>query len=74
MDKDKTKIADLPPLQIAIKVSPKRAVSLYGLQRMPITLYAGQWLSILTGDTRDKLLEFIAAHKEELAWKEGQEP
>ena len=31
------------PQRLTAKVSPKGAVSLYGLQRFPVTLYANQW-------------------------------
>ena len=29
------------------KVSPKGAISVYGLQRMPVTLYVEQWTRLL---------------------------
>ncbi|RMF87619.1 MAG: hypothetical protein D6741_20330, partial [Planctomycetota bacterium] len=37
--------ASPPPLYC--KVSQKGAVSVYGLQRMPVTLYADQWERLL---------------------------
>lgn len=39
------------------KVSAKGAVSVYGLQRMPVTLYAEQWERLLSFG--DSLREFI---------------
>ena len=39
----KAKAANTPRL----KVSQKGAISVYGLQRMPVTLYAGQWERII---------------------------
>ena len=64
-----------PPLQLTLKVSPKRCVSVYGLQRMPITLYAGQWLNLLSEESRSAIIQFIHDHKDELAWKdEGEKP
>lgn len=39
------------------KVSQKGAVSVYGLQRMPVTLYAEQWERLL--DFGDHVREFI---------------
>jgi hypothetical protein len=40
------------------KVSPKGALSVYGLQRMPVTLYAEQWERLLAfGDTISAFLK-----------------
>ena len=39
----KAKVKNTPRL----KVSQKGAISVYGLQRMPVTLYAGQWERII---------------------------
>lgn len=50
------------------KVSPKGAVSLYGLQRMPVTLYAEQWERLL--EFSEELRKFIAEHAPELKRKE----
>lgn len=45
------------------KVSPKQAVSVYGLQRMPVTLYAEQWERLLDfGDTIRKFVKDNDAH------------
>jgi molybdenum cofactor biosynthesis enzyme len=33
--------------QVRMKVSAKGGISIYGLQRMPVTLYAGQWERII---------------------------
>lgn len=49
------------------KVSPKGAMSLYGLQRMPVTLYVDQWERLLT--FADELRAFIADHNSELKRK-----
>jgi ribosomal protein L37E len=51
-----------------IKVSPKGAVSVYGLGRWPVTLYQGQWAKLL--DMREKILQFIQENKEHLTTKE----
>jgi hypothetical protein len=45
-----------------VKASEKGAVSVYGLQRMPVTLYAGQWERLLSDDNVKTIKEFIAAH------------
>ena len=53
---------------IHFKVSEKKAVSIMGLQRFPVTLYAGQWERII--QNIDALKAFIEAHKAVLAVKE----
>ena len=50
------------------KVSEKGAVSVYGLQRMPVTLYVEQWGRLL--DFGDELREFLKEHDKELKRKE----
>lgn len=50
------------------KVSPKGALSLYGLQRMPVTLYVEQWERLL-GYT-DELRKFMEEHKTEFSRKQ----
>ena len=50
------------------KVSPKSAMSLYGLQRMPVTLYVEQWERLL--DFADELRQFMKEHNPELKRKE----
>jgi hypothetical protein len=49
------------------KVSQKQAVSLYGLQRMPVTLYVEQWERLL--DFADELRAFMREHDAELKRK-----
>ena len=50
------------------KVSEKGAVSVYGLQRMPVTLYMEQWQRLL--DFADEVRTFITEHEGELKKKE----
>ena len=50
------------------KVSQKGGLSLYGLQRMPVTLYVEQWERLL--DFADEIQAFIKAHNSELKRKE----
>jgi hypothetical protein len=50
------------------KVSAKGGVSLYGLQRMPVTLYVEQWERLL--GFADELLAFMKEHDSELKRKE----
>jgi hypothetical protein len=50
------------------KVSPKGGVSVYGLQRMPVTLYVEQWHRLL--EFGDELRAFLGEHDAELKRKE----
>lgn len=50
------------------KVSAKGAVSVYGLQRMPVTLYAEQWERLL--DFGDVVREFVKDNDAELNRKD----
>ena len=50
------------------KVSQKGAVSVYGLQRMPVTLYMEQWQRLL--DFGDELRAFIKENEGQLKRKE----
>ena len=50
------------------KVSAKGAVSVYGLQRMPVTLYAEQWERLL--DFGDEVRAFVKEHDAELNRKD----
>lgn len=56
------------PVQVTFKVAARGGVSVYGLQRMPITLYATQWIHL--EGVMDQILGFIEEHKSELAWKD----
>ena len=47
----------LPKQGLYCKVSEKGAVSVYGLQRMPVTLYLEQWQRLL--DFADEIRAFI---------------
>jgi hypothetical protein len=50
------------------KVSAKGAISVYGLQRMPVTLYVEQWERLL--NFSDDLRAFIKEHDAEFKRKE----
>jgi len=50
------------------KVSQKGALSVYGLQRMPVTLYVEQWERLL--DFADEVRQFAKEHDSELKRKE----
>ena len=52
---------------IYFKVSPKGAVSAYGLGRFPVTLYKEQWNRLL--DKKQDLLHFISENDSQLKTK-----
>jgi hypothetical protein len=58
------------PRQLTFKVSPKKAISIYGLQRFPVTLYKDQWITLI--DNLDNLRDFIKEHETELATKDPE--
>jgi hypothetical protein len=57
------------PGRVALKVSGKGGVSLYGLGRFPVTLYKEQWVKLL--DMADDIRAFLREHDAELKSKEG---
>jgi len=50
------------------KVSEKGGISVYGLQRMPVTLYVEQWQRLL--DFSEEIRQFMKEHNSELKRKE----
>ncbi len=58
-------LAEAKKAPVTFKVSPVGALSVYGLQRFPITLYLGQWLRFL--ETIDSLKKFIEENKSKMA-------
>ena len=50
------------------KVSEKGGLSVYGLQRMPVTLYIEQWQRLL--DFAEEIRKFMKEHDSELKRKE----
>ena len=52
----------------SIKVSAKGAVSVYGLGRFPVTLYASQWEQLFS--RTEEVKAFILARTSELSTKE----
>lgn len=52
---------------LEFRVSPKGAVSVYGLGRFPVTLYGSQWSRLL--DNIDALRAFIEANADKLTTK-----
>jgi len=54
--------------RVYCKVSQKGAVSVYGLQRMPVTLYVEQWERLLA--ISDDIQKFIQEHESEVKRKQ----
>jgi hypothetical protein len=54
--------------RVALKVSEKGGLSVYGLGRFPVTLYKEQWTKLL--DMADDIRAFIRAHDAELKARE----
>ncbi|MGD9764158.1 MAG: hypothetical protein AB7V27_10625 [Candidatus Binatia bacterium] len=57
------------PGQLALKVSEKGAISVYGLGRFPVTLYQEQWNKLL--DRADEIRDFIRVNQDQLKKKES---
>lgn len=53
--------------KLTLKVSDKGAVSLYGMGRFPVTLYAEQWERVL--DAKDQIKAFLEANAAALSRK-----
>jgi hypothetical protein len=53
---------------VALRVSEKGGVSVYGLGRFPVTLYKEQWLKLL--DMADDIRTFIAENEAKLKTKD----
>lgn len=58
-----------PKRGLYCKVSEKGAVSVYGLQRMPVTLYVEQWERLL--DFGNEIRDFLKANATKLKRKDG---
>ena len=54
--------------KVSFKVSAKGAVSVYGMGRFPVTLYAGQWERLF--ENLDSLKKFMADNADNLSRKE----
>ena len=53
-----------PKYTISAKVSEKGAVSVYGLQKFPVTLYADQWEAVMSRAA--SISKFIADNRAKL--------
>lgn len=57
------------PTTLTYKVSSKGAVSVYGMGRFPVTLYAEQWERLDSDQERKRRAEFIKANGKQLTRK-----
>ena len=57
--------------KLAMKVSEKGALSVYGMGRFPVTLYKEQWLRLLS--MADEIKDFIEANQGSLKAKDAKE-
>ena len=57
--------------KLAMKVSEKGALSVYGMGRFPVTLYKEQWLRLLS--MAEEIKAFIEANQDSLKAKEPRE-
>lgn len=62
--------AAMPKPKVAIKVSAKGAISVYGLGRFPVTLYMSQWQALF--EKKADIEQFIVDNASKLAVKEGK--
>lgn len=53
-------------------IGPKGGISVQGLQRWPVTLYANQWPRLL--EFGPDILQYIEEHKDELSWPDDHSP
>ena len=61
--------ANKRPGVLTLKVSPKGALSIYGMGRFPVTLYQEQWLRLL--EKGEEIRSFIKANSSTLATKQA---
>ena len=64
MEAEIIKLREEKKKSIKFKVSDKGALSVYGLQRFPVTLYVNQWETLL--GARSELEKFISDNRSKL--------
>ena len=69
-ENERLKAEKKPGRPMALKVSEKGGVSVYGLGRFPVTLYKEQWAKLL--DMADEIRAFIKENEPKLKTK-GEE-
>jgi len=53
---------------LSLRVSTKGALSVYGVGRFPVTLYASQWETVLNHGP--DIIDFLVTNKDKLAFKD----
>ncbi len=56
---------------LTYKVSGKGAVSVYGMGRFPVTLYAEQWERLDSDDERKRRADFLKSNAKQLTRKDA---
>lgn len=64
------KAAGRSTAKLSLRVSPKGGISVYGLQRWPVTLYAAQWDRVLGHG--DAIKAFAKENAAKLATRDGE--
>lgn len=67
----KETMSENEPKPLILKVSEKKAISIYGINRFPVTLYKDQLLRLL--EHSDQIKEFIKDNESILATKKNKE-
>jgi len=70
LEQAKAAAANASVKRLTFKVSEKKALSVYGLGRFPVTLYREQWERLIAPATVDALRGFISANAGTLAVRE----
>jgi|SRR5215510_5915681 len=68
LEAENAKLKQAQQARLSLKVSEKRAVSLYGCGRFPVTLYREQWRRVL--GMSETILKFIQDNDDKLAKKQ----
>lgn len=66
---EQAKLKSMMGRKHTIKLSEKKAVSVYGFGRFPVTLYAQSWLELLK--MAKEIEQFIELNKNECSWKDA---
>jgi hypothetical protein len=56
--------------RVTLKVAKQGGISIFGLQRFPVTLYASQWVRVFA--LQADVMAFIEANRAELAFPKGE--
>jgi len=68
-ENERLHVAQAAKITLSLKIGEKGGLSVYGLGRFPLTLYAGQWERLLNPVTVKGILDYIKANRGSLATK-----